>query len=151
MSRCVLCCLLLASASVVYAQEQNTPSESVDPAADGRVHLVRDPGGHAAMPRHLAFTPDGTKLVSTGDDHTIQIWDVVSRERLRVIRPPTGVNHAGGVSEKTPGLKLVMDRQGKQVAFCTEAKDDNGKVVFTTFVCSLETGEAQVLKAQRPT
>ena len=110
----------------------------------------RDPGGHAAMPRHLAFTPDGTKLVSTGDDHTIQIWDVVSRERLRVIRPPTGVNHAGGVSEKTPGLKLVMDRQGKQVAFCTEAKDDNGKVIFTTFVCSLETGEAQVLKRKGP-
>jgi len=153
--RLVVCGLLLPF-STAHAQENDpAPKDApapppVDPVADSRVRLVREPGGHAAVPRHLSFTPDSKKLLSTGDDRTIQVWDVATGERLRVIRPPVGLDGQGGVSNRVAGTRLVVDRKSERVAFCTEAKDDKGKLVFTTFVCSLATGEAQTLKHVGP-
>jgi WD40 repeat protein len=121
-----------------------------EPGSDSRLRLVCEPGGHAGVPRYLAFTPDGKKLISAGDDRTVQVWDVASGERLRVIRPPVGLDGQGGVSARVPGPRLVLDRQGERLAFCAEAKDDKGQVVTTTFVCSLATGAAQTLKRAGP-
>jgi hypothetical protein len=150
--RVVTCVLLVAGAlpaavTPARAQGEGPPPVTEPPAApavpepDGRVRLVVEPGGHAAKPLHLLFTPDGKKLVSTAEDRTIQVWDVTTGERLRVIRPPIGIDGQGGVSEH-----LVVDRQGQRIAFCTEARDDKKQVVKTTFVCTLATGEAQTLK-----
>jgi WD40 repeat protein len=138
--------LLFGAFAVAHADEPPVPPE-IPRGADsvGRVRLVRDPGGHTAVPRRLTFTPDGKKLISAGDDRTIQVWDVATRERLRVIRGPMGVDGQGGVA-LIGHNPLPMDRKGERVAFCVEAKDDSGKAVRTTFVCSLETGRAQVLK-----
>jgi WD40 repeat protein len=114
--------------------------------AEGRVRLVREPGGHAAEPWALAFTPDGKKLVSVADDHTVQVWDVAARERLFVIRPPVGVDGLGGPMRNDVGRQLVIDPKGEHVAFCVAAREDKDSVVKTTFVCGLDTGEAKVLK-----
>src|SRR5581483_7339436 len=110
-----------------------------------------DTGGHAAVPRALAFTPDGKKLISTGDDRTVQVWDVATRERLRVIRPPLGLDGQGGVRWEAMGqYPLTVDRTGERVAFGVEVKDDKGRPVKTTFVCSLDTGAAHALKGCGP-
>jgi WD40 repeat protein len=111
---------------------------------------VRDPGGHAAKPVYVEFTPDGKKLISAAEDQTVQVWDVGTGERLRVIRPPVGLDGRGGLIGRGVGHPLVVDRQGERVAFCVQAKDDQGRVVKTTFVCSLATGQAQVLKRTGP-
>jgi WD40 repeat protein len=146
------------------AQEKEPAPVEADPVPDSRVHLVRETGGHAAVPRALLFTPDGKKLISTGDDLTVQVWDVETRERLRVIRPPAGLDGLGSVPEY-----LVVDRRGRRVAFQVEARHADegpgarkrpgapaetrrgpGQKVRTTFVCSLETGQAQALKRGGP-
>jgi WD40 repeat protein len=168
--RFVLCGLFLAPASWARGQDEQPGPVEADPTADSRVHLVREPGGHAAVPRVLLFTPDGKKLISAGDDQTVQVWDVESRERVRVIRPPTGLDGLGSVPEY-----LVVDRKGERVAFQVEARHDANdgagqgpgrmrarpgappepkhgpsRKVRTTFVCSLETGRAQALKRGGP-
>jgi WD40 repeat protein len=37
---------------------------------------VRRLSGHEDMIRDLLFTPDGTRLISTGNDMTVKVWDV---------------------------------------------------------------------------
>jgi WD40 repeat protein len=38
--------------------------------------------GHGNRVWSVAFSPDGTRLVSGGDDTTIRIWDVTTGEEL---------------------------------------------------------------------
>jgi WD40 repeat protein len=42
--------------------------------------------GHTAPVRRVFFTPDGTRLVSVGDDRTARVWDVATTRSLRTIR-----------------------------------------------------------------
>src|SRR5579862_1035391 len=141
MSRYLLCSLVLMSASTVFGQEKVPPEAQEDPLANGRVHLVREPGGHSGAPQHLLFTPDGKKLISASEDHTVQVWDIQTRERLRVIRLPVSADSWGNPERKATGpddpthfaslsipgqgirfakAPLVVDRQGERVSFCTE-------------------------------
>ncbi len=97
--------------------------------------------GHTAPPLQVMFTRDGKKLVSSSKDKTVQIWDVESGERLRVIHPPVGPGDEG-----TP-RNLVVDPQGKNLAFWVTVKDEFGKPTDSTFVCALETGRGRRLIA----
>jgi hypothetical protein len=45
-----------------------------------------DTGGHMALIRDIAFTPNGTFLVSAAEDTTVRIWDVATGETRRT--PP---------------------------------------------------------------
>jgi WD40 repeat protein len=156
--------LVLLSASAAFGQEAGAVPK-------GRVLLVRDPGGHAAAPQHLRFTPDGKKLISAGEDHTVQVWDVRTRERLRMFRLPLGPEHWTGREQKPSGpfdptrfgtlsaegqglrfawAPLVVDRKGERVSFCTDVNDAQGKPVLTTFVCALGSDKTQVLKRGGP-
>ncbi len=147
--RTVLGSLLLVAVAVAQSpalQEpelpQRPPGEAapVEPDAvpDSLVRLVRDPGGHAATPRALVFTPDGKKLISAAADQTIQVFDVETGERLRVIRPPLGADGLGGLVRHP-----VVDRQGERIAFGVDVKDEKKQRVRTLFVCSLATGKAK--------
>ena len=54
---------------------------------------VRLRDGHVAAARQVAFSPDGRRLVSVGEDSQIIVWDFASRKRLATL---TG--HAGAVT-----------------------------------------------------
>jgi WD40 repeat protein len=48
--------------------------------------LMLDTGGHMALIRDVAFTPDGRQLVSAGDDKVIRIWDWQAGKTVTTIR-----------------------------------------------------------------
>lgn len=54
---------------------------------DGRV--VRPLVGHEGPVNSLCLTPDGTRLVTGGDDHTVRVWDARTWEELHVLRKHT--------------------------------------------------------------
>jgi len=48
--------------------------------------LMLDTGGHMALIKDIAFTPDGTQLVSASADKTIRVWDLATGKTARFIR-----------------------------------------------------------------
>src|SRR5437867_1710759 len=84
MRRCLLLVtLLLLPASAVRAQTEHV---GLDEAFAKNVFLVVDPGTHTAPIRSIAFA--GDRLVTFGDDRTLQVWDPATGQRLRVYRMP---------------------------------------------------------------
>ncbi|HKF12423.1 MAG TPA: WD40 repeat domain-containing protein, partial [Xanthobacteraceae bacterium] len=71
----MICCGL-------FAAEASGAGESI--------RLVLDIGHHTAPIAALAFSPDSKQLVSASEDKTIRVWDLASRQTLRVIRGETG-------------------------------------------------------------
>jgi WD40 repeat protein len=72
-------------------------------AASGQELLVVR--GHEEPVSAAAFTPDGARIVSGADDHTVRVWDAASGQELLVLR-----GHEGSVSAAafTPdGARIV--------------------------------------------
>jgi PDZ domain/WD domain, G-beta repeat len=59
--------------------------------------LQLDTGGHMAIIKGLAFTPDGKFIVSAGDDKVIRIWDWREGKTVRTIRGQTGPGEEGKI------------------------------------------------------
>src|SRR5262245_9908978 len=77
----MICCgLFAAEATGAGAAAESGP----------RIQLVHDRGPHTASITALAFTPVSKQLVSASEDKTIRVWDLASRQTLRVIRGETG-------------------------------------------------------------
>ncbi|MEL6297440.1 MAG: hypothetical protein AAFQ45_02620 [Pseudomonadota bacterium] len=66
----------------LQAQAQTTPT----PAP----RLITDTGGHTAVVRALAFSPDGKRLYSGGDDKAIRVWDWRTGRTLKRHFLPSG-------------------------------------------------------------
>jgi WD40 repeat protein/esterase/lipase superfamily enzyme len=72
-------------------------SASVARAADNAPQLMLDTGGHMALIRVLAFTPDDNQLVSAGDDKVIRVWDWRAGRTVRTIRGQVGPGNEGKI------------------------------------------------------
>ncbi len=69
--------------------------------------LTLNPGHHVGAITSLSFTPDGKSVISAGD-RTVQIWDVVTGERLRILRLPIGGVQAAALAPD--GKTLLVAR-----------------------------------------
>jgi len=83
--------LLPAGLAILAWVGATAPAQETSP----KPMLVLDPGGHSAIVAQVAFTPDGSHLVSFSHDKTIRIWDVFTGEPLRVLRPAIGPGRQG--------------------------------------------------------
>jgi WD40 repeat protein len=73
---------------------------SVTARASGPVVVLDEPGGRRELRGHrddvtsVAFSPDGTQLVTASRDHDAIVWDIASGERLPALRM-----HGGTVAD----------------------------------------------------
>jgi len=79
-------------------------------AAEERPILQLDTGGHMAIIKGLAFTPDGRQLVSASDDKTIRVWDLAGGKTVRTIRGESAPGDAGKV------YAMALSPDGKWLA-----------------------------------
>jgi WD40 repeat protein len=70
---------------------------------------------HQQAARALAFSPDGSRLVSGGDDGYVRVWDVTTRQELLTLREPNS----------RPVRNVAFSRGGEFLA----ASTDNGAVL----------------------
>jgi WD40 repeat protein len=66
-------------------------------------HMILE--GHTGKVQSVAFSPDGSHIVSGSDDHTMRVWDAVSGALLH-----TSEGHTGWVTSVTfspDGLRIV--------------------------------------------
>ncbi len=64
--------------------------------------------GHAARVRAVAFTIDGKRLLSCGDDRTVRLWDPHTGELLQTLTP-----------HKNLITNLIVSSNGKTMATCS--------------------------------
>lgn len=103
-ARCTMRCLQLLAVSIFLS------NASWAAEVTGQPRLVLDSGGHNSYVNKLLFTPDGRELVSVSVDKTIRMWDTLTGEALRVLRPPIGNGSVGKLSA------AVLSSDGKTLA-----------------------------------
>jgi WD40 repeat protein len=78
--------------------------------AEERPLLQLDTGGHMAEINNIAFTPDGTRLVSASDDKVIRVWDLATGKTVRAIRGEIAPGDAGKI------YAMALSPDGKWLA-----------------------------------
>ncbi len=104
--------------------------------------LQIDPGGHKALIRDVAFTPDGRYLVSAGNDKLIRVWDIETGQTVRTLRGQIGAGPEG----KIYGMALSPDGRwlaaGGMMATYT---GDNAEEVGTIRLYNFASGQLVAL------
>lgn len=100
MTRCLALLLLVCTTQPLLAQgKAKKKAAAANPAAAvpddapvdeniPRVVPVFDPGSHTRMIRALGFNRDQSRLITVGEDSSIQIWSTSTGERLDILRLP---------------------------------------------------------------
>ncbi|MGK4456089.1 WD40 repeat domain-containing protein, partial [Klebsiella pneumoniae] len=65
--------------------------------------------GHEAAVSTLAFSPDGSQLVSGGDDDSLKFWDVPNRKLIRSI--PFGQKGIAAVNYSADGKTVAATQR----------------------------------------
>lgn len=63
--------------------------------------MLRELEGHSNSIRHLSFSPDGTSLLSVGQDGSLMVWNVASGERMNALHKYAG--EIGGLVFRADG------------------------------------------------
>jgi WD40 repeat protein len=90
--------LLLSLSWPAFAQTQNLPI------------LQLDTGGHQAILKSMAFTPDGKYIVSSGDDKVVRIWDWRAGKTVRAIRGQIDSGDEGKI------FAMALSPDGRSIA-----------------------------------
>ncbi|MEM1441839.1 MAG: caspase family protein [Verrucomicrobiota bacterium] len=83
--------------------------------------LIIDPQGHSGMVGDMVFTPDGSRLISVGDDKTIRIWAVNTGGLLKTLRTFRGDAEDG----KHFACALSPDARWLAVGGWASSEDEN--------------------------
>ena len=81
------------TATLATRPAQQVATQVID--SNDKPILQLDSGAHMALIKGIAFTPDGTQLVTASDDKTIRVWDWKSGKTIRTIRGQVGLSHEG--------------------------------------------------------
>jgi WD40 repeat protein len=143
MTALIICCDLFAAEAC---------GAGAAAASGSRIQLVLDRGGHTAPITALAFTPDSKQLVSASEDKTIRVWDLASRQTLRVIHGETGPAELGKIDamamapdgrllatavrpvapDKSPGIRLYDFASGIQIGLLEGHDEGIHSLVFSS-------------------
>jgi len=86
--------------------------------------------GHTGYVFKLAFTDDGTRLLSAAADQTIRVWDVKNWTELRVLRGHSDEVHAVAISAKA-GLIASAGKDGNVMLWSEDERPgDAGHLVL---------------------
>ncbi|MEZ5925624.1 MAG: caspase family protein [Hyphomicrobiaceae bacterium] len=72
--------------------------------------LRLDTGGHMGLVRNVIFSPDGTRLISAGDDKAIRIWKLADGQTERTILGEIGEGEDGKI------LAMALSPDGTTLA-----------------------------------
>ncbi len=84
-----------------------------------REHTLR---GHTASVESVAFSPDGSRIITTGDDHTVRLWDAENLKLLKTYDRPDGFEMPGITSTSfSPGGRRIVIAGKDNVAIVLDA------------------------------
>jgi WD40 repeat protein len=144
--RFLLSCLLLLGVLLpARAQDDAPPVEPADEGdANARAVLAFNAGHHVGPINALLFTPDGKRLISAGEDRTVQEWDAETGERLRVFRLPASRSRGGAV------LAAALSPDGKTLVCGAAGVTFDGGKTTTNVLYLLNLDDGRILPLQMP-
>lgn len=71
--------------------------------------------GHSDQINALAWSPDGSKIVSASNDHTVQVWDAHTGQRLYTYQDPTSRGEFTAVAWSPDGKRIVSGDENGHV------------------------------------
>ncbi len=119
--------------------KDTTPPPMGEKEDFSRVLPVFDPGSHTQPISAMGFTKDKTKLVTVGQDFTVQVWNAATGERLDLLRLPGYGREKGydpgrwDVAAVSPdGTRVALGGQVKLLS--PDGADRTGRAVLVDVV-----------------
>ncbi len=135
----------ISTVAATLAGRPDQPADASKPSGPAALRFMLDTGGHSAVIKGLAFTPDGKFLVSAGEDKLIRVWDWRAGQTVRTIRGEVGTGSDGKI------YALALSADGRTLAVAgylgsytgkkPAAEEDSNKIRIYDF----NTGEIKAI------